>query len=178
MRSTSRAFTLIELLAVIAITGVLASLLVGGISKIRDSARRSECASNLRQIGAAFQLYAIDDKGLYPAPRLNNSSTPPAGINPSGQNWQVEISPYIIRDQTKIWIVQDTYGQANIAHCPPYDLFFNTSVKMSSQTGVSIGSNRRLWRERKSQREWGQLQRRRHHLGAGKYHSVSSRGPQ
>jgi len=140
MRSTSRAFTLIELLCVIAIVGVLASIIVGSLSKIRDTARRSECASNLRQIGAAFQLYAIDNKGLYPAPRLNGSSSPPAGINPSGQNWQVEISPYVIRDQAKIWIVQDTYGQANIAHCPSYDLFFNTSAKMSSQTGVSVAS--------------------------------------
>lgn len=61
MRSRSRAFTLIELLAVIAIIGVLAAIVIGSISKIRDAARRSTCTSNLRQIGAAFPLYAADN---------------------------------------------------------------------------------------------------------------------
>jgi len=143
MRSTPRAFTLIELLAVIAIVGVLAALVVGSISKIRDTARRAECASNLRQIGAAFPLYAADNKGLYPAVRLPNitapytTTNPPPGANPSLQNWQVEISRYVIRDQSYIWNVQDTYGQSNIAHCPSYDLFFNTAAKMSSQSPYS-----------------------------------------
>jgi len=147
MRSRSRAFTLIELLAVVAIIGVLAALVVGTVSKIRDAARRSTCASNLRQIGAAFQLYAADNRGLYPAPRMATypypgggsytKQNPPPGVNPSGENWQVEISRYVIREQTYIWDVKDVYGQSNIAHCPTYDLFFNTSVKMSSPSGYS-----------------------------------------
>ena len=163
MRSTSRAFTLIELLCVIAIVGVLASIIVGSLSKIRDTARRSECASNLRQIGAAFQLYAIDNKGLYPALRQATYPYPgppppgggsysdknrPPGINPSGQNWQIEISRYIIRDQTSIQDVQNTYGQANIAHCPSYDLFFNTSAALGSQNSqvstAGYGMNQNL----------------------------------
>ncbi|MFA6286503.1 MAG: DUF1559 domain-containing protein [Opitutaceae bacterium] len=151
MRSRPRAFTLIELLAVVAIVGVLAALVVGSVSKIRDAARRSTCASNLRQIGAAFQLYAADNKGLYPAPRMATypypvtppgggsytKQNPPPGVNPSGENWQVEISRYVVRDQNYIWDVKDIYGQANIAHCPSYDLFFNTAAKMSSQSNIS-----------------------------------------
>lgn len=147
MRSRSRAFTLIELLTVIAIIGVLAAIIIGSVSKIRDAARRSTCVSNLRQIGAAFPLYAADNKGLYPAPRQATypypggasytKANPPPGVNPSGDNWQVEISRYILRDQNYIWDVKDIYGQANIAHCPTYDLFFNTGAKMSSQNNIS-----------------------------------------
>ena len=147
MRSRSRAFTLIELLTVIAIIGVLAAIIIGSVSKVRDAARRSTCVSNLRQIGAAFPLYAADNKGMYPAVRQATypypggsgytSANPPPGVNPSGDNWQVEISRYILRSQNYIWDVKDAYGNTNIAHCPTYDLFFNTSAKMSSQSSIS-----------------------------------------
>ncbi len=143
-----RAFTLVELLAVIMIVGVLAALVIGSVARIRDTARRSTCSSNLRQISAAFQLYAADNQGLYPAPRLPDyskwpsalnysRSNPPPEANPSGENWQVEISRYVFRDQTDIQQVKNAYGQSNIAHCPSYDLFFNTALKLSSQSGYS-----------------------------------------
>jgi prepilin-type processing-associated H-X9-DG protein/prepilin-type N-terminal cleavage/methylation domain-containing protein len=153
MRSRSRAFTLIELLTVIAIIGVLAAIIIGSVSKVRDAARRSTCVSNLRQIGAAFPLYAADNKGFYPAPQQTNYTTspatgqayptpysatnPPPGTNPSTQSWQVEITPYILRTQNYIWNVKDASGQTNIAHCPSYDLLFNTAASLSSQSNVS-----------------------------------------
>jgi prepilin-type N-terminal cleavage/methylation domain-containing protein/prepilin-type processing-associated H-X9-DG protein len=144
-RVCSRAFTLIELLTVIAIIGVLSGLVIGGISRMRDSARRSSCSSNLRQIGSAFQLYAAENRGLYPAPRLPDTSKWDASLNysktnlppeanPSGENWQVEISRYIFREQTNINQVKNTYAESNIAHCPSYDLFFNTSASLASQS--------------------------------------------
>ena len=143
MRSRNSAFTLIELLTVVAIIGVLAAILIGSISKVRDAARRATCASNLREIGAAFPLYAADNKGLYPAPRQPTITAPytltnpPPGTNPTGQSWQVEISRYVLSKQTYIWDVKDVYGQTNIAHCPSYDLFFDTAAKMSSQSNIS-----------------------------------------
>lgn len=147
MRARSRAFTLIELLAVVAIIGILAAIVIGSVSKIRDAARRSTCVSNLRQIGAAFPLYAADNKGLYPAPRQATypypggggytAANPAPGVNPSGDNWQVEISRYVLRSQNYIWDVKDAYGSSNISHCPTYDLFFNTAAKMSSQSNIS-----------------------------------------
>lgn len=147
MRSRSRAFTLIELLTVIAIIGVLAAIIIGSVSKVRDAARRSTCVSNLRQIGAAFPLYAADNKGFYPAVRQATypypggsgytAANPPPGVNPSGDNWQVEISRYVFRDLKYIWDVKNTTGQSNIAHCPTYDLFFNTATTISSQSNIS-----------------------------------------
>ncbi|EIP98533.1 prepilin-type N-terminal cleavage/methylation domain-containing protein [Opitutaceae bacterium TAV1] len=61
------AFTLIELLTVIAIIGILAAIIIPTVSKVRENARQAECISNLRQIGSALLLYAGDNKHHLPA---------------------------------------------------------------------------------------------------------------
>ncbi len=54
----ARAFTLIELLTVIAVVALLVGILVPSLSSARDSARTVRCASNLRQIAIAWTTYA------------------------------------------------------------------------------------------------------------------------
>jgi prepilin-type N-terminal cleavage/methylation domain-containing protein/prepilin-type processing-associated H-X9-DG protein len=61
-----RAFTLIELLTVIAIIGILASVLIPVVGSMRQAARSTACLSNVRQIAAAVQLFAADNKGYFP----------------------------------------------------------------------------------------------------------------
>ncbi len=60
------AFTLIELLTVIAIIGILAGILIPVVGRVRNSARNATCISNLRQYGAALYLYAQDNKDRLP----------------------------------------------------------------------------------------------------------------
>lgn len=62
----SQAFTLIELLTVIAIIGILAAILIPTISKVKNTANASRCASNLRQIGQQLIMYVGDNKGRLP----------------------------------------------------------------------------------------------------------------
>lgn len=64
-----RAFTLIELLTVIAIIGILAAILIPTVAAVRDSARAAGCISNLRQIGMAFNLYVNDNDDRMPPRR-------------------------------------------------------------------------------------------------------------
>jgi len=58
MRRSRRAFTLIELLVVVAIIAVLVAILLPAVQQAREVARRTVCASNIRQVLTAFHLYA------------------------------------------------------------------------------------------------------------------------
>lgn len=56
-RRTRQAFTLVELLVVIAVVGILGALLLPALSHGKAAARRIQCVDNLRQLGLATQLY-------------------------------------------------------------------------------------------------------------------------
>jgi prepilin-type N-terminal cleavage/methylation domain-containing protein/prepilin-type processing-associated H-X9-DG protein len=59
-RHSSRGFTLIELLVVIAIIGILAAMLFPVFARARESARKIQCLSNVKNIAIAFQMYLTD----------------------------------------------------------------------------------------------------------------------
>lgn len=68
----TRGFTVVELLAVIAIIALLASILVPALGRARESARRASCASNLRQWLLVFSLYAKESRSYQWPPRQIN----------------------------------------------------------------------------------------------------------
>jgi len=63
---TKRAFTLIELLLVIATIGILAGLLLSTLRAAKEGGRRAACANNLRQVTLAIRLYADDSADSLP----------------------------------------------------------------------------------------------------------------
>src|SRR5262249_49244307 len=90
-------FTLVELLVVVAVIGVLAALLLPTLAQARESARRTACASNLRQIGMALRVYVDDHDGLYPVLPL---TTPPEDENDADEggpvtDWEEVVQPYL-----------------------------------------------------------------------------------
>lgn len=87
---SARAFTLVELLSVIAIIGVLATIIFTAVGYARNGADRAQCASNLRQIGVAIQLYSQDKQGRLPGPCYNAQ-----GVSGGGQLITF-LSPYVL----------------------------------------------------------------------------------
>lgn len=66
MRRKCPAFTMVELLVVVAIIALLISLMMPALTRSREQARRSVCAANTRGIGQALHLYSSDNDRRYP----------------------------------------------------------------------------------------------------------------
>jgi prepilin-type N-terminal cleavage/methylation domain-containing protein len=81
-------FTLVELLVVIAIIGTLVGLLLPAVQTARESARRSTCTNNLKQIGVAIHNFESANKA-FPAGHKHDS-----GGN-SAWGWGVYILPFL-----------------------------------------------------------------------------------
>lgn len=85
-------FTLVELLAVAAMIGVLAALSFGAVRNLHGSANATKCLSNLRQVGAAVQLFAGD----------NNASLPGTGhfrtSDGTSLSWTAVLEDYLSND--------------------------------------------------------------------------------
>ena len=114
-------FTLIELLVVIAIVGTLVGLLVPAVQQARLAAARSQCQSNLRQIGIAMLSYADARRGL---PFASGRPRPGTVAHLEGavetgidyirpQSWAIAILPYI--EEGALASMYNAYCLA----CPP-----------------------------------------------------------
>jgi prepilin-type N-terminal cleavage/methylation domain-containing protein len=94
MRCARDGFTLIELLVVIAIISILMGLLMPAVQSARESANRTQCANNLKQIGLAMTLYHDQHKRLPPSRRTMLE----------GHSWAWTILPQLEQDNMyKLW---------------------------------------------------------------------------
>lgn len=87
-----KAFTLVELLVVLAIIGILVGLLLPAIQSAREAARRVSCANNMRQLGLALHLFHDANRAF---PASGWTTTGPG--NPAGKfvGWRPLILPYL-----------------------------------------------------------------------------------
>lgn len=110
-----RAFTLVELLAVIAIISMLALLLVPASSRMQASTMKAKCASNMRQISAALFAYAGDNNGCLP-PVADPWGTPNSPL------WVSRIWEYAGYDSANLQGKKSFNSSGsepkNIFHCP------------------------------------------------------------
>ncbi|WPJ96316.1 prepilin-type N-terminal cleavage/methylation domain-containing protein [Coraliomargarita algicola] len=106
LRKGTAAFTLIELLAVLAVIGILAAILIPAIGNVRERAQETKCSSNLRQLALASVAYASDHKGNFPS----LYSDVPGEIV-----WIDQIAPYVGGEDQKRII--------EVINCPSADYF-------------------------------------------------------
>jgi len=113
-RPAPRAFTLIELLVVIAIIAILAAILFPVFAQAREAARKTQCVSNLRQLGVGVLAYAQDYDEMYPPSNYPNAS----GNNTT---WQFMVDPYVKANFPQN-VANSVNSKLSIYVCPNFDV--------------------------------------------------------
>jgi len=121
--SLRSAFTLVELLVVIAIIGVLVSLLLPAVQSARESARRTQCNNNLKQIGLAIHNFE-GAYGTFPAAATRVE----IDTWMHGPTWWIYTMPYMEQ--------QNTYSR----------ITFPRSTFWLGSTGAEALANKEIWR--------------------------------
>jgi prepilin-type processing-associated H-X9-DG protein len=126
------AFTVVELLVVIALIMLLIALLLPQFSKAREKGRQFNCLSNMRQLGIAVNAYQMDNGGFYPQPSEDSAYASAFGNVAAGKAvWFNAVDQYLI-DPSKDYAKGNT-GNRN------YNPYKQDPVWESIPDSVTIG---------------------------------------
>jgi len=124
-------FTMVELLVVISILGILMTLLLPAMQEVRESARQTQCAQHLRELGMAFSHHHAD-RGFFPSGggpdwswHVTYENGIPAVAPRQHAGWGFQILPYI--EATNVWLgvgAQSDIDKSIQAMGTPNPLFF------------------------------------------------------
>lgn len=129
-------FSLMELLVVISIIALLASMLMPAISMVRDAARSTRCQSNLHQIGLAVYAYAADTE-MYPDVKVSNTVM-----------WSQSLEPYVESEGDNKNSLANTKAKRGVLRsCPlwQYSSFYaqiSTSNNIVANEQIGYGMNK------------------------------------
>ena len=113
MKLQSAAFSLVELLVVIAVVAILAALLLPALNRSREKAKEARCTSNLKQIYSGFLLYQSDNDGRFPAGfRWNNQILENASCFGGKDGWDTNMPPAKFRP------LFPYLGASHVFECP------------------------------------------------------------
>lgn len=112
-RGALRAFTLVELLVVLAVIGVLIAMTLPAVQRARETTRRCACENNLRQLGLALLAYE-QSHGALPVGCVD-CSLPPPRTPPRLHAWSLMLTPYFERRELfdRFDAKQSIYDAAN-----------------------------------------------------------------
>lgn len=127
-----QAFTLIELLIVIAILSILASLLLPALHRAKQQAYITVCSNQMKQIGMGMLSYADDYRGLLVQPQIDMAVNADRG----GKTWRYGIFPYLGLDPASMLANKSTFSLSDVEvwKCP-----LDKHIYSSTYT-INIGS--------------------------------------
>ena len=105
-REKIRIFTLIELLIVIAIIAILASMFLPALNKAREKAKAITCTNKLKQLGFGINSYTVDYNDYFPPGKMGE------------YHWVVLLYPYVQNDYGDHIRGYQAFPQKSIWHCP------------------------------------------------------------
>jgi prepilin-type N-terminal cleavage/methylation domain-containing protein/prepilin-type processing-associated H-X9-DG protein len=164
MRCPRTAFTLVELLVVIAVIAILAALLLPALSRAKERSRQSYCASSLRQIVLGALMYADEHDDRFPAqPGGDGVSVLMDGGD--GRNYYDLLMPYLSDPQ--VWLCPAT------KQGPGRLMSYHMNGLISTTNGLSAGAIRQpsntLLLEESGQTRWDGAMLRPNQMGQYQY---------
>lgn len=127
--SKRKAFTLIEILVVIAVIAILMSILMPALQRVKKQAKMSACLMNLRQWGLMFSLYCDDNNGYFFSGQFNGTFSGQG----SGLFWRNSMRPY--SKNKKMWLCPQALKPQSSGGIP-----WQNWSNVAWETGGDIGS--------------------------------------